>query len=214
MQGSGPAMRGYYALMDPAGRVAAITGASSGIGLAIAKALARAGARVTVAAPSAEAIACADALVLPGVGAFGQASARLAAASAPLRAALDGGMPCLGVCLGMQLLFDGSDEGAGSGLGAMAGRVRRLRSARAPHIGWNRVAGGGARMDGRDFYFAHSFVVEPDDAGVVVAWSELDGDRFPAAVRRGALFGVQFHPEKSGAAGLALIDAFMAEARP
>ena len=179
----------------------------------ISKALVRAGARVTVAAPSTQAIDCAEALVLPGVGAFGQASARLAEAAPALHAAIAGGMPCLGVCLGMQLLFDESAEGAGSGLGVLPGRVRRLNSARAPHIGWNRVAGGGARMAGLDFYFAHSFVVEPDEADVVVAWSELDGDRFPAAVRRGDLFGVQFHPEKSGAAGLALIDAFVTEAK-
>lgn len=179
----------------------------------ISKAIVRAGARVTIAAPSAEAIACADALVLPGVGAFGQASARLADSATALRAALDGGMPCLAVCLGMQLLFDASAEGAGRGLGMLHGRVRRLRSARAPHIGWNRIAGGGTLMDGLDFYFAHSFVVEPTDADVVVAWTELDGDRFPAAVRRDGLFGVQFHPEKSGGAGLALIDEFVAETR-
>ena len=178
----------------------------------ISKALARAGAEVFVAAPSAAAITRADALVLPGVGAFGRASERLAEAAPALRAALADGMPCLGVCLGMQLLFDSSAEGAGPGLGILSGRVRRLRSRRAPHIGWNQVVGG-ARMDGLDFYFAHSFVVEPEDAGVVVAWSELDGDRFPAAVRRAGIFGVQFHPEKSGAAGLALVDAFVAEAR-
>ncbi|HUF13991.1 MAG TPA: imidazole glycerol phosphate synthase subunit HisH [Longimicrobiales bacterium] len=177
----------------------------------IRKALEREGARVTVAAPSGGSLARAEAIVLPGVGAFGAAVARLTPALDGLRSALRDGVPCLGVCLGMQLLFDASDEGAGTALGVLPGRVRRLRSARSPHIGWNRVAGS-ALLDGRDFYFAHGFVAAPDDPRVVDGWSELDGDRFPAAVRSGAIRGVQFHPEKSGAAGLALLRAFVEEA--
>ena len=82
----------------------------------------------------------ADAIVLPGVGAFGAAAARLASARAELAAALASGMPCLGICLGMQLLFDSSDESPGSaGLGVIAGQVTRLRAARVPHMGWNTV---------------------------------------------------------------------------
>lgn len=176
----------------------------------IAKALEREGARVAIGEPDAAALARADALVLPGVGAFGAAAARLAPALPDLRRAIDGGLPCLAVCLGMQLLFDESDEGAGAGLGIVPGRVRRLRARRSPHIGWNIVrAADGA--DAGYFYFAHGFAAEPADQTVVDAWSEVGGDRFPASVRVGRVRGVQFHPEKSGANGLALIRAFVEE---
>lgn len=102
----------------------------------LAKALEAGGARVQVEADPTAAVD-ADALVLPGVGAFGAAAARLSAAAGELRAALDDGFPCLGICLGMQLLFDGSEEGPGVGLGVVPGRVRRLRAARVPQMGWN-----------------------------------------------------------------------------
>ena len=177
----------------------------------IAKAMEREGARVTIGPPEAAALAHADALVLPGVGAFGAAAAVLAPAMPDLRRALDEGMPCLAVCLGMQLLFDASDEGSGPGLGLLPGRVRRLRARRSPHIGWNVVRS----TDGRDaahFYFAHGYVAHPADDRVVDGWSEIEGDRFPASVRFGRVRGVQFHPEKSGPNGLALIRTFIEEA--
>lgn len=165
-----------------------------------------------------------DLLVLPGVGAFGPAAARLAPVRDELRAALEDGFPCLGVCLGMQLLFDESDEGPGhSGLGVMPGRVRRLRGARIPHMGWNEVtpvAGGVSAYEedpvlgGRSplvAYFANSYVVEPVVDSVVIAWTSFGDERFPAAVRRGRTVGVQFHPEKSGMPGIRLIGDFLAE---
>jgi len=159
-----------------------------------------------------------DALVLPGVGAFGAAAERLAPGRAAMAAALDAGLPCLGICLGMQLLFDGSDEGTGEGLGVIPGRVRRLTSARVPHIGWNAIE---ARGDGDDdalldaapldvVYYAHSYVCEPRGVEVVRAWTEVGGDRFPAIVRRGQTVGVQFHPEKSSTAGVRFVQAFLA----
>src|SRR5262249_24077341 len=149
-----------------------------------------------------------DLLVLPGVGAFGAAAARLAPARDAMRAALLGGLPCLGVCLGMQLLFERSEESDGAGLGIIAGRVRRLRSARVPQMGWKEIESRDALFAGATLecaYFANGYVGEPLDAATVIAWTEHDGDRFPAAVRLGNVLGVQFHPEKSSAPGLALI---------
>jgi len=138
-------------------------------------------------------------LVLPGVGAFGSAAARLRPGLAAVRASLAAGRPCLGVCLGLQLLFEASDEGPGEGLGVFAGRVTRLSARRVPHIGWTKVDGTS------EMYFAHSFAARPADTSVVAAWSEHEGDRFPAIVRRGRIAAVQFHPEKSSADGLALL---------
>ena len=158
-----------------------------------------------------------DALVLPGVGAFGAAAERLAPGRAAIRDAVTRGLPTIGICLGMQLLFDASDEGEGAGLGLIAGRVSRLHAERVPQIGWNTVD------EARDplfdaaplpiAYYANSFVCRPENPSTVIAWSEHEGDRFPAAVRAGSAVGVQFHPEKSSAQGVRLLHAFLDEAR-
>jgi imidazole glycerol-phosphate synthase subunit HisH len=163
----------------------------------------------------------ADAIVLPGVGAFAAAASRLASARTELAAALSSGMPCLGICLGMQLLFDASDESPGSaGLAVIPGRVTRLHSRRVPHIGWNAVAWGSRfsasaateakpRSEPDVAYFAHSFACRPLDTSVVTAWTVEDGDRFPSAVRWRNVVGVQFHPEKSSAPGVRFIQDFI-----
>jgi imidazole glycerol-phosphate synthase subunit HisH len=159
-----------------------------------------------------------DVLVLPGVGAFGSAMERLAPGRDAMHAAILDGLPTIGICLGMQLLFDGSEEGGGRGLGVIPGQVTRLRAARVPQIGWNGVeavagdplfAESGLRMA----YYANSFVCRPVDPGVVSAWSEHEGDRFAAAVRVGRAVGVQFHPEKSSADGVQFLRAFLDGAR-
>jgi glutamine amidotransferase len=134
-----------------------------------------------------------------------------------MRRAIRAGLPAIGICLGMQLLFDASDEGAGEGLGIIPGRVSRLSAKRVPQIGWN------ALLDARDpllerapiemAYYANSFVCRPTDDSSVVAWSEHEADRFPAVVRAGSALGVQFHPEKSSAAGVRFLHAFLDEAR-
>jgi glutamine amidotransferase len=157
-----------------------------------------------------------DVLVLPGVGAFGAAAARLAPGREAMRDAMRGGLPTVGICLGMQLLFDQSDEGPGRGLGVLAGRVRRLEARRVPQIGWNQVemthdplfAAAPVAMA----YYANSFVCAPDDDRAVIAWSEHEGDRFPAAVRHGNVVGVQFHPEKSSTAGVRFLRTFLERA--
>lgn len=179
----------------------------------LAKAFEGAGAEVTVEAEPTQALQ-ADALVLPGVGAFGAAASRLATYAPALRAALASGHPCLGVCLGMQLLFETSEEGEGAGVAALRGRVRKLRSRRTPHMGWNDVTTSDdpifAGMTPFLAYYANSFVAEPSDDAAVIGWTEHDGEKFPAVVRRDRTWGVQFHPEKSGAAGLQIIRNFLA----
>jgi imidazole glycerol-phosphate synthase subunit HisH len=158
-----------------------------------------------------------DALVLPGVGAFGAASGRLASGREAMRKAIVGGLPTLGICLGMQLLFDGSEEGAGAGLGVIPGRVSRLEAERVPQIGWNALESPHDPLfDAAPLsiaYYANSFVCRPVDSSSVIAWSAHESDRFPAAVRVGAAVGVQFHPEKSSAAGVRWLHAFLSEAR-
>jgi glutamine amidotransferase len=156
-----------------------------------------------------------DVLVLPGVGAFGAAAARLAPGREQMRRAVEAGLPCLGICLGMQLMFNASEEGGGQGLGLFRGRVTKLRSRRVPHIGWNSVEEDTALRSAKlsTVYYAHSFVCRAEEPGVVVGWTTHEGDRFPAAVRRGKVLGVQFHPEKSSAAGVRFVRAFLEEVR-
>ncbi len=161
----------------------------------------------------------ADAVVLPGDGAFHDAMANLdrLALLPPLRRALDGRRPFLGICLGYQLLFSTSEEfGEGRGLDVIPGTVRRFPPGRKiPHMGWNRVyPEPGLRLfdgipDGAHFYFVHSYYPEPGDAALGRAWCEY-GVRFAAAIERGRVFATQFHPEKSQRWGLRLLENFAA----
>jgi len=180
------------------------------------KALETFGARVSIL-PDLNGAEAADGIVLPGVGAFGAASAQLAASADSLRQAIAGGTPCLGICLGMQLLFENSEEGLGAGLGLLGGDVRRLQARRLPHMGWNDVVMMDdplfAGLDELQVYYANSYIVQPADESDVIAWTQYGSTRFPAAVRQAAVWGVQFHPEKSGAAGLRLIGNFLSQVR-
>jgi glutamine amidotransferase len=155
-----------------------------------------------------------DGVVLPGVGTTGAAMNRLDAAglSDPLRS-WDG--PLLGICVGLQLFFDESEEDGSHGLGVVRGAVRRLEGTpRLPHIGWNDVE---LRPDpifagipsGTPFYFVHSFAPEAGDESVVIGRTTY-GEEFTSAVRSGSRVGVQFHPERSGEAGLRLLGNFVA----
>ncbi len=158
-----------------------------------------------------------DVLVLPGVGAFGAAAAHLAPGRVVMRTAILQGLPTIGVCLGMQLLFDGSEEGGGLGLGVIPGGVSRLATQRLPQIGWNAIeAARDALFDAAPLamaYYANSFVCRPRDTSSVIAWSTHEEDRFPAAVRTGNTVGVQFHPEKSSDAGVRFLHEFLQRAR-
>lgn len=165
-----------------------------------------------------EALRNASALVLPGDGAFGAAMAELRERSlVPIVLEAEAaGKPILGICVGMQLFFDESEEhGRHAGLGLLRGRVRRFGTALpVPHMGWNRLRWRaphpvhGAVPDGAHVYFVHSYYAEaaPED---IVATSDYGID-FPAIVARRSLLGMQFHPEKSQAVGLRLIEAFVA----
>jgi len=175
----------------------------------VSAALERAGAAAEVTADQA-AVREAPLAVIAGVGNAESAARRLEADGLAdvLRERVAAGRPVLGICLGMQLLFEKSEEG-GRGLGVLRGPVTRLRAGRVPHMGWNtlRVTAPSALLDGldgTDVYFAHSFACEPAD-GVVIAEVEHEG-AVVAAVERGAVAGVQFHPERSASPGARVLE--------
>ena len=177
------------------------------------RALARTGASVTVT-PSLEAAASCDGLVVPGVGAFAACMAGIEALDAgPVIAArVAAGRPVLGICVGMQILFEyGEEHGVVTkGLGLLPGAVTRLAAQRVPHMGWNTVvAPTGTRLfagvdAGTRFYFVHSYAATPAEGQGLVAVTE-HGAPFVAAVEHGSLAATQFHPEKSGDAGALLL---------
>lgn len=153
-----------------------------------------------------------DALILPGVGAFTNAAERLGSGRGAMRDAILAGLPTLGICLGMQLLFDVSEEGPGAGLGVIPGRVRRLSAERVPQIGWNSVDTMVDTMADalpEMAYFANSYVCEPEDESVIVGYSTHERDRFASAVSVANTIGVQFHPEKSSTAGVRFVRDFV-----
>jgi glutamine amidotransferase len=183
------------------------------------KALEHVGATAQVTADHDE-LRSADGLVLPGVGAFPHAMRNLDALGLPelIRHLAAQGTPLLGICLGMQLLFDTSEEmGGGAGLGLIGGEVARLDTGglRIPHIGWNEVRFERASplsadlpSQGCPFYHVHSFAARPRDRAHTVASTEY-GERFATIVARENVFGVQFHPEKSSRHGLRMLHAFV-----
>jgi imidazole glycerol-phosphate synthase subunit HisH len=183
------------------------------------KALEHVGAQ-TVVTSDHEALRSCVGLVLPGVGAFPTAMANLHSLGLDelIAAAVARGVPLLGICLGMQLMFERSEELEPTlGLGLLPGEVTWLdaRGLRVPHIGWNEVSferpsalTAGLPERGCPFYHVHSLAPRPADPADVVGWTEY-GERFATIVERGRLFGVQFHPEKSSAHGLALLANFV-----
>ena len=158
-----------------------------------------------------------DALVLPGVGSFGAAVSSLGDERAWVRAALEDGLPTLGICLGMQLFFEDSEEGGGKGFGLIPGSVRLLQSRITPQMGWNDVSvGPDPLFEGvTDLvaYYANSYVCFPENPDVVIASTTYEEESFAAGVRKGRCWGVQFHPEKSSAPGLSIIRNFLEEVR-
>jgi imidazole glycerol-phosphate synthase subunit HisH len=168
-------------------------------------------------------VATARTVVFPGQGAFGNTTDKIVngAMGEALRMVIQRGDPFLGICLGMQLLFEGSEEGGGrKGLGVLAGRCRRfpdnmtategehVRKLKIPHMGWNEV-----QPSGEHYYFVHSYYVDADRYEDVM-WTTTYGDvTFAAAVRRDNIYGCQFHPEKSQQAGLRFLRAFLLGSR-
>lgn len=177
----------------------------------------------TVVTRDAAVMAAADGLVLPGVGAFADAMQALRASGVipALHAFAESGKPLLGICLGMQALFDGSEEGPGvAGLGLIPGMVRRLPDCglKIPHMGWNTLEAAKpsplwANLPAGPYvYFVHSFACAAEDPGDVLATTDY-GVRFHAAVQRENVIGMQFHPEKSGRVGQQLLQNFVAMTR-
>ncbi len=184
------------------------------------KAFEHVGAPAAITSDHGELAAC-DGLVLPGVGAFPAAMRNLRTRGLDdlIRAQVAAGTPLLGICLGMQLLFERSAEGEPTaGLGLLGGEVTWLAAGelRLPHIGWNEVRferssplTAGLPRAGCPFYHVHSLAVRPSDPAQVIGTSEY-GERFASMVGGGGVFGVQFHPEKSSAHGLRMLGAFVA----
>jgi glutamine amidotransferase len=175
----------------------------------------------------------ADLLVLPGVGAFGAAADAMQNSQAYLGSALADGLPCLGICLGMQLLFDASEESPGKGIGFIPGNVTRLRTSKVPHMGWNDVEWretadgdwsgtedaerhviGNSQTENcqtasklATAYFANAYICEPEADLSILAWTTHENAKFASVVRSGNTVGVQFHPEKSSGTGRAFLNA-------
>ena len=152
-----------------------------------------------------------DGVILPGVGSYDGA---LRNVDREDLARLVSERPTLGICLGMQLLFESSEEGSLRGLSLLRGRVVRLpRGMKAPHMGWSLVRGWGTLLQGEAyFYFAHSYYALPDE-DVVRGVADYAGLEVPAVVEKGSLYGTQFHPEKSGRRGKEVLAKFLGVVR-
>jgi len=173
-----------------------------------------AGASVVVTGDAAE-IEAADAIVLPGVGAFGSAMQQLGDKLEVIRDAVESKKPLLGVCLGMQLLLDSSEESDIPGMGLIKGEVLRLlRGLKVPQMGWNSIELKREHpfvegiASGSDVYFVHSYYTCPDDSKLIVASTDYGID-FPAIIASDSMVGTQFHPEKSGKVGLRMLKNFV-----
>lgn len=156
-----------------------------------------------------------DGVVLPGVGATG-AAMRTMTQRDLVESVKSYHGPLLGVCVGMQLLFERSDEDDNPCLGLIPGTVTKLNATPLPHMGWNEVDGTGEPLlsgieSGRTFYFVHSYAVRPTDTTTVAGTTTCGSDVFASVVRSGQISGVQFHPERSGEDGLAVLGNFVSE---
>ena len=188
-----------------------ITLADYGVGNlhSIRKALEICGAAVTVVEDM-SLLADAECMVLPGVGAFDRTLERLLPHREAVVGRMEDGVPCLGICIGMQIMFQESEEGDSPGLGYLKGRVVRLKAPRIPHMGWNQVDSEDDIMGGigdNHFYFAHSFHGAPEDDSSA-GFTDYYG-RIPTLFRKGNTYGTQFHPEKSSASGLRFLRNFV-----
>lgn len=199
----------------------------SGNVFSVSRALETCGAAVRLSGDP-DVIANAERLVVPGVGAFEAVmqALRTRELDIAIRRFAETGRPFLGICVGMQMMMDMSEEfGAHDGFSFIPGKVRAIPATGAdgtphpvPHIGWNGIHPGGhgwygtplaAVAPGQAFYFVHSFAAEPEDSADVLATCDYDGHAIVAAVARGNMVGFQFHPEKSGPAGLAVLETFV-----
>jgi imidazole glycerol-phosphate synthase subunit HisH len=176
----------------------------------IRKALENCGGKVQVVTDMKE-LLDAECIVLPGVGAFDKTMERLQPHREDMVKKLNEGAPCLGICIGMQIMFESSEEGNNPGLGYFRGRVVRLKADRVPHMGWNSVQSNDRLFKGVAspyFYFAHSYYASPKE-DVTVGTTDYFG-RVPTLFRKGNTYGTQFHPEKSSTSGMTFLRNFVA----
>lgn len=154
----------------------------------------------------------AECIAFPGVGAFDRTMDRLLPYREDILDRLKAGTPCIGICIGAQILMQGSEEGTSPGIGVIEGKVIRLRAERIPHMGWNTVESDDPMFDGlrsRHFYFAHSFHGNPTEGSVIKGTTEYEGVTFPSFFRKWNVVGCQFHPEKSSSTGMAFLKNFI-----
>lgn len=181
------------------------------------KALEKSGAKTVISQKPAD-LEKADKIVLPGVGAIAPAVEKLAALKlvGPIKDAIRKGKPFLGICLGLQLLFEKSDEGGNvAGLGILPGTVKKFSSLKVPQMGWNQIKLTQPKCplwkdikDGAETYFCHSYFVDPRDKNITAATTDY-GVTYASAISDKNLFGVQFHPEKSQTVGLKILENFV-----
>lgn len=154
----------------------------------------------------------AECIVFPGVGAFDTTMEKLRPYRHELREHLLSGVPTLGICIGIQILFNSSEEGISDGIGAFKGKIVKLKAEHVPHIGWNSVVTADPLMDGicdRYFYFANSYRCSAEESKDIIGSTEYEGEEFPSFFRKRNIYGTQFHPEKSSDPGLKLIRNFI-----
>ncbi len=175
------------------------------------RALERCGANVEVTSDM-KRVAEADCIAFPGVGAFDKVMESILPEKDDLLDRLRSGVPCLGICIGMQILMDGSDEGRLPGLGFIGGRVEKLKARQIPQMGWNSVMSDDPMFEGIDnrfFYFTHSYYGNPTEKGAIKGYCEYEGTEYPIFFRKGNFVGSQFHPEKSSTSGMRFLRNFI-----
>ena len=153
----------------------------------------------------------AECIVFPGVGAFDRTMEKLQPYREDVCRMLSEGTPALGICIGMQIMFEGSSEGTTPGLGFYKGRVVPLQGRIVPQMGWNTVESSDPLMDGiedRHFYFAHSYRGAPDE-DITIGTTDYEGERIPTFFRKANAYGTQFHPEKSSGSGMTFLRNFI-----
>lgn len=176
----------------------------------IKRSLENCGAEVTVTSDM-SVLKDAECIVFPGVGAFDKTMERLEPYRSDVQKMAENGTPMLGICIGMQIMFEKSAEGTVPGLGIYKGEVIPVKAEVVPHMGWNEVTSSDALMDGvpdNHFYFAHSYRAEPKDSGIVIGTTDY-GEKIPVFFREFNVYGTQFHPEKSSSAGMAFLKNFI-----
>ena len=189
-----------------------VTVTDYGVGnlFSITRSLEKCGAEVEVVTDMSK-VLDAECIVFPGVGAFDRTMEKLLPYREGIRSRLESGVPALGICIGMQILFEGSDEGSRPGLGFYRGRVGRMRGKVLPHMGWNSVESEDpllADVPDDMFYFVHSYFGEPAEP-ICAGTTEYEGFTFGSMFRKGNVYGTQFHPEKSSVTGMRVLRNFM-----